>query len=105
MKFAKILCIEGGDKMGKETQTKMLVSHLETLGKNVTLVEVPYDDGMTHDIIYKMLKSGSAKDKPYVFQFVHFINKMIFQVCKLPTLLLKNDYVVLGSIERGCLAG
>ena len=95
--FAKTFVIEGPDKMGKATQSKMLVNSLRAEQGNktkVTLVEVPFNDRLTHRVIYWMLRNGLAKKAPNLFQFVQFLNKFFFQIFVLPYLLLTNDYVV-----------
>ena len=93
--LAKLIVIEGPDKSGKATQAKLLFDSLGRYGANVTLVEIPYNDGMTHKIIYKMLNTGLAKSHPNIFQFFQFANKFIFQLSKLSFCMLTCDYVIL----------
>lgn len=90
----KILCVEGPDKSGKETQTKKLTNKLINLGYKTKLVEVPYDDFIIYKTIYWMLRNGLAKKLPAVFQFIQFLNKFLFQIFVLPFLKLKYDYIV-----------
>lgn len=77
--FAKMVVVEGPDKVGKQTQSQMLAHVLRRYGDKVKLVEVPYNDGSTYRLIYRMLKNGQAKKYPNLFQFVQFLNKFIFQ--------------------------
>lgn len=93
--LGKLIVLEGPDKVGKETQTRLLVMALEELGCRVADVEVPFNDRLTHKLIYWMLRSGRARSWPNLFQFVQFCNKVIFQVILLFWLLLLNDYVVM----------
>lgn len=88
-----LIAIEGPDKVGKETQTKMLVEHLRQLNFKVLHIECPIQDSFTHKKIYEMLGNGSAKKSPNLFQFVQFLNKYALQL-KLPLLKLKYDYIV-----------
>lgn len=93
--MAKLIVIEGPDKVGKETQTKMLVDYLESCGKRVVRVEVPVHDKLTHGLIYWMLKNGLASKMPNLFQGIQCANKKIFQTFKLSRLDKYYDYVVL----------
>lgn len=93
--FAKLVAIEGPDKVGKQTQSNMLAHSLRRYGERVSLVEVPFRDGVTHPIIYWMLKNGKAKTYPNLFQFVQFLNKFVFQWTILLWLRFVCDFVVL----------
>jgi dTMP kinase len=93
--LAKIICVEGADRSGKATQTKMLVSTLEKRGQLTTRVEIPFNDRLTYWLIYKMLANKSAKKYPNLFQFVNFLNKFYFQCTVLLWLLLTNEFVIL----------
>lgn len=93
--MARMIAIEGPDKHGKATQAKMLAHALRRFGDRVKLIEVPFDDRLTHKLIYKMLRNGSAKRYPNVFQCVQFINKLICQFTYLAWLQLTCDYIVL----------
>lgn len=108
--FAKTLAVDGPDKIGKETQTNLLVRYLKEDGNKVKLVEVPYNDFVFHKLIYWMLRNGLAKKTPNLFQFVQFLNKFFFQLFILPYLLLTNDYVIfdrwaLSAIVYGGVTG
>lgn len=92
---AKIVVFEGPDKVGKETQSKLLWGSLLGVGKNVVRVEVPSDRcDRSYRLIYWMLRTGWAKKLPNVFQFVQFLNKWLFQRLYLMDLLYFNDYVI-----------
>lgn len=93
--FAKLVAIEGPDKAGKFTQSELLTKRLQRSGYNVTLVEIPFNDHLTHKVIYAMLRNGSAKRFPNLFQFIQFLNKFIFQLTYLLWLRLFYDYVIL----------
>jgi dTMP kinase len=93
--MCKVIVFEGIDRLGKTTQTKMLVEYLKSQGKRVTYIKSPYNEGVTFPLIYWMLRTGWARRVPNVFQVVHFVNKMYFQYFKLPTLLKTNDFIVL----------
>jgi thymidylate kinase len=92
---AKMIAIEGPDCVGKETQSKLLFEHLSSCGYKVARVEVPVNDGITHKLIYWMLKNKLAKNLPSVFQFVQALNKIGFFLFKLKKLLRENDYLIL----------
>ncbi len=93
--LAKLVIIEGPDKVGKQTQSNRLAHALRRYGDRVKLVEVPFNDKLTYRLIYWMLRSGKAKTHPNVFQFTQFLNKLIFQWTYLMWLRLTCDYVVL----------
>ncbi len=92
--FAKLIAVEGPDKHGKATQSRLLTNSLICHGNKSVLVEVPFK-GLTHKIIYWMLKNSLAKRFSNVFQFIQFLNKLTFQIFVLPVLMLINDYIVL----------
>jgi dTMP kinase len=92
---AKIICIEGADRSGKATQTKMLVSALEESGKLAVRVEVPFNDRLTYWLIYKMLSNKSAKKYPNLFQFIQFLNKLYFQCTIFIWMYFANDFIIL----------
>lgn len=93
--FAKLVAIEGPDKVGKQTQSEMLAHALRRYGDRVKLVEIPFNDGLTYRLIYRMLRSGQAKRWPNTFQLVQFFNKLLFQWTYLLWLRLVCDVVVL----------
>lgn len=92
--FAKTFAVEGPDRVGKQTQTTMLVKRLQDEGNKVKLVEVPFNDQVSYRLIYWMLKNGLAKSLPNVFQFTQFLNKFFFQIFVLPFYLMFYDFVV-----------
>lgn len=93
--LAKLIVLAGPDRRGKTTQAKMLVERMRSQGRKVAYVKVPYDDGITKPLIYRMLFDGRAKRWPNAFQFLNFINKLAFQLFVLPFMMLRNDAIVL----------
>lgn len=90
------IVIEGADRTGKCTQASLLASELRSRGFKVAEVEVPYKNGLTYRLIYRMLKTGSALKYKHMFQFVQFMNKLLFECMDFPNLKSAgNDYVVL----------
>lgn len=95
---ALMVVIEGPDRLGKETQSKLLERALfpskPPTGKwwSVKRVEVPFNDrvhpyfarGATYDEIYEMLRDGTARDFPVAFQALHAANRLHFQHNVLP---------------------
>lgn len=93
--FAKLVVVEGPDKVGKQTQVLMLAHALRRYGDRVVQVEVPFNDRLTYRAIYWMLRNGHAKSWPNAFQFVQFVNKVICQWTYLLWLRLTCDFIVL----------
>lgn len=93
--FAKIICLEGPDSCGKSTQATLLLDHYSNQGLTTSLVKVPYNDRVTHKLIYTMLADGRAKRHPTWFQFIQLVNKLIFQFFVLPFLFVRNDIIIL----------
>ena len=93
MSLAKYIVIDGLDKRGKNTQSKMLASTLVANGKTVLLAEIPRKHTLTGKLIYWMLKNGSAKKMPFTFQALQTLNKLEFQNFELLDELF--DYVIL----------
>lgn len=106
----KVIAIEGPDRVGKATQSLMLVAHLRLCGYKVALIEVPvFSNVVTYKLIYWMLKNGLAETLPTMFQLVHFLNKYLFQELELKR-MTEFDYVVfdrwrLSSLVYGSLTG
>jgi dTMP kinase len=75
------IAIEGPDKSGKETQSKLLKEWLREREPSSAVegIEVPVKDRATYGTIYSMLKSGAAKRHPYLFQLLQFANKRLWQ--------------------------
>lgn len=93
--LAKIIAVEGPDKVGKQTQSRMVAHVLGRYGDRASLVEVPFNDRVTYPLIYRMLKNGQAKRHPNLFQFVQFLNKFVFQWTMLMWLRLTCSFIVL----------
>lgn len=101
--MAKIIAIEGGDKVGKETQSKLLVAALRVRGYRAIRVEPAKETSATmRKLIYRMLETGAAKRLPNTFQFVQFCNKVVFQTLLLPAMEQVNDFIV---VDRWALSG
>lgn len=91
---AHIIALEGPDRVGKKTQTKMLVEHLRHAGYKVVTHEIPFKTFVTYNLIYWMLDNGTAKKYPNVFQTIQFLNKWFFQL-KLLWLRWSYDFIIL----------
>lgn len=109
-KKATIVAIEGPDKVGKATQTRLLVDSLVNKGFHVNFFEVPRRRTLTGSIIYSMLRNGDVARHPNVFQFIQFLNKLSFQLFVLPKLRRTCDFIVLdrwvmSSIVYGTVSG
>lgn len=108
--MSKLIAICGADRCGKYTQTRKLAGHLWSIGKSAAVVEVPVKDNHTYRVIYWMLKNGLAKKLPRVFQFMQYLNRLIFQSFTLPVLERMNDYIIfdrwsLSSVVYGEASG
>jgi thymidylate kinase len=93
---ATLIAFEGPDRHGKSTQANMLLKSYVEDGHKTCLIKVPTSYcRRTHRLIYAMLANGWARRLPHLFQLVHFINKLLFQVLYLPKLLASYDVVIL----------
>jgi dTMP kinase len=90
-----LVAIEGPDRVGKATQATMLRDSLVARGMKAIVEEIPYDDGVTHAEIYRMLREGEAMKYPEVFQWLQGMNRRIFQKIRLSSLASEYDVVVL----------
>ena len=93
--MSKIIVVEGPDRVGKFTQTRLLKEYITGIGLVATVIEVPVRSAITYRIIYWMLQNGLAKTFPKIFQWFQFINRKIFQVFTLPTLEEHYDFIVM----------
>lgn len=101
--MAKIVVFEGPDKVGKETQSKLLANVLQAEGVRAVRVEPAKESHPRgRKLIYSMLDSGAAKRHPNTFQFVQFLNRIYFQLFKLPKFVKENDLVIM---DRWALSG
>ena len=92
--MSKIIAIEGPDRCGKATQSKLLCARLISMGYAAKVVEVPIDDNVTHPIIYWMLGNGLAKKFPKLFQRLQVLNRQIFQATLLRDYEKTYDFVI-----------
>lgn len=93
--MSKFIVIEGPDRVGKATQTKILASFLKKLGYKVLTNEVPLKSNFVYHIIYWMLGNGLAKKLPKIFQWLQYFNRQIFQWTKLPRYEKEYDFIVM----------
>lgn len=76
--------LEGPDKVGKATQSQMLLGALEDLRLRCHLIEIPSKNHACYDKIYDMLKrredgSAPAHDHPEIFQAYQAANRFHVQ--------------------------
>lgn len=93
--MSKFIVIEGPDRVGKATQTKLLSTFLKELGYKVLTNEVPLKSNFIYHIIYWMLGNGLAKKFPKIFQWLQYFNRQIFQWTKLPSYEKDYDFIVM----------
>ena len=89
-----LVALEGGDRLGKSTQGRLLETALEKAKVRVVLDKCPYKDGVTYERIYEMLDTGEAVKYPVVFQTLQGANRRYFQQRYLPTLASHFDVVL-----------
>jgi thymidylate kinase len=94
MKNCVKIAICGRDRVGKATQSKLLVKFLLAQGNNAIRIETPVRDRHTYKVIYWMLENGLAKKLPTFFQCLQVLNRMIFQKFSLPKIVEKYDYII-----------
>jgi thymidylate kinase len=90
-----LVAIEGADMVGKATQSHMLEEALLNAGIKATAEEIPYDEGVTHGIIYEMLRDGVARSSPDAFQVAQCLNRIFFWRNYLPTLAAHHEVLLL----------
>jgi len=90
-----IVAIEGADRLGKATQTEILLNNLRRSNIRATHEEVPWKDNITYDLIYKMLNNGDAVEHPVVFQTYQGCNRLIMQTQYLQGLAMHFDVILL----------
>lgn len=92
--MSKIIVLEGADRCGKATQSRMLCNYLNDRGESAVLIEVPIWDRTTYSLIYWMLGNGLAKKLPKLFQWLQCLNRWIFQTFTLVQVEHRYDYVI-----------
>jgi thymidylate kinase len=103
MMMGKLIVIEGPDRSGKGTQSRLLVDALVRRGIRVVRVEPTKESHpRARKMIYAMLESGEARRRPNAFQLLQFANRTYFTFFRLPELLRNNQLVVL---DRWSLSG
>jgi thymidylate kinase len=93
--MTSLVSLESCDGQGKTTHAKRLVEHLNNAGFDAVYVKSPDIDSLFYERIYDMLKSGAAIKYPISFQLLQFVNKLHFQLRKLPKLKRTMDVIVL----------
>lgn len=93
--MSKFIVVEGPDRVGKATQTKILASFLKELGYKVLTNEVPLKSNFVYHVIYWMLGNGLAKKFPKIFQWLQYFNRQIFQWTKLPHYEKEYDFIIM----------
>ena len=93
--MSKIIVIEGPDRCGKATQSKLLRDYFISQGKTSTIVEVPIKSNFIYYCIYWMLGNGYAKRFPKFFQWLQYFNRQIFQWFVLPHLEKKFEFIIM----------
>jgi len=90
------VAIEGPDRVGKQTQTKLLAKRLvnEQIFDDVAIIEAPIKDQYTHKRIYEMLNDGRAIQYPSTFQGLQILNRVLYQETSLKTILHRVDAIV-----------
>jgi len=102
-----IIAFEGCDMTGKTTQAKILHRSLTEAGVSALAIKTPFNDHVTHKIIYHMLFSGAAVRHPLLFQLLQLLNKLI---CQTRLLFAKEDIIIfdrwhLSSVVYGAASG
>ena len=93
--MSRMIVIEGPDRVGKATQTRLLKEYLLGKGYTVSTVEVPLKSNYIYHVIYWMLGNGLAKKLPKLFQWFQYFNRQIFQWTILPKLEEHADYIIM----------
>ncbi len=89
-----IIVIDGGDKLGKQTQSILLATNLRNSGLEVLNVEVPIKGNCFYSKIYEMLFDGTAITHPEMFQTFQVANRMAWQSQKLVDALDYFDVII-----------
>lgn len=90
-----LISIEGADKVGKATQAALLETNLADQKVKAVALEVPWEDQVTYDLIYKMLYNGEAVDHPLIFQTLHATNRRSMLNAYFPNLAAHFDVLIL----------
>ncbi|KAG5484141.1 hypothetical protein CUR178_07295 [Leishmania enriettii] len=75
---AEVIVIEGGDGVGKETQTALLVRRIHATGGEVHTLDFPYEKGLYGGLVRAVLsgKKGTIGElNPQLFSFLYSLNR------------------------------
>ncbi|GET86419.1 thymidylate kinase-like protein [Leishmania tarentolae] len=75
---AEVIVIDGGDGVGKETQTALLVRRAHVAGDEVHSLDFPYEKGLYGGLVRAVLsgKKGSISElNPHIFSFLYSLNR------------------------------
>lgn len=86
-----IIALEGADRLGKSSQSKLLQKKLN----NSVYQKIPNRDGITFDRIYEMLHTGEALELPTFFQHLMATNRIIWQKQNLPLMSSMYKWIIL----------
>ena len=101
--MGKIITIEGTDCSGKETQAKLLIERLSTLGYKVKMLSMPFYDSPTGKIIAgpylakfgeTYFPEGAVNVSPYVASLYYTADRA-YNKERLLKILEENDFVIL----------
>ncbi|MGL5714910.1 MAG: dTMP kinase [Paraclostridium sp.] len=74
---AKIIVIDGCDGTGKETQSKLLVQYLESIGKNVKLISFPNYSSDSSLLVRKFLNKELEMKNPFQRTMAYALDRSI----------------------------
>ena len=101
--MGKIITIEGTDCSGKETQAKLLIKRLMSLGYKATMLSMPFYDSPTGKIIAGpylakfgegFFPEGAVNVSPYVASLYYTADRA-YNKERLLKILEQNDFVIL----------
>ena len=94
--LAPLIAIEGADRLGKQTQSDLLLAQLRQRNLRVTCEEVPWKGhNATYDTIYEFLRDGRALEHPVIFQTLQGVNRREMLEGYLDTLRKHQDLILL----------
>ena len=114
-----LITIEGVDCSGKETQSKMLMEKLTSLGKKVARFSMPFYDSPTGKIVGRpylgkdnnsYFEEGASHVDPYVAS-LYYVADRKYNLDRVKNALKNNDFVILdryvfsNMAHQGCKLG